>query len=91
MFIIYSWFVAPLFERRRYNTLEKVLHGSQKDEALLIQMMTLSSSLHCNHHQLNSLIQEMLDQLRSGMYTRQEEIDTLPNDTARLDLVSHDR
>ncbi len=82
---------APLLERRRYNTLEKLLHSSQRDEALLIQMMTLSSSLHTNHHQLNCLLQDMLDQLRSGMSNRQLEIETLPRDSARLDLISHDR
>ena len=82
---------APLFERRRYNTLEKLLHNSQKDEGLLIQMMALSSNLHCDHNQLNTVLQDMLDQLRSGMSNRQQEMETLPHDSARLDLISHDR
>lgn len=81
---------APLLERRRYNTLEKILHNSQKDEALLIQMTSLSSALHCPHQELNILLQDMLDQVRTGMSNKQHEIETLPNDSSRLDLISHD-
>ena len=90
--IIYNYFIqAPVLERRRYNTLEKILHNSQKDEALLIQMTSLSSALHCPHQELNILLQDMLDHVRTGMSTKQHEIETLPNDSSRLDLISHDR
>ena len=90
--IIHNYFIqAPVLERRRYNTLEKILHNSQKDEALLIQMTSLSSALHCPHQELNILLQDMLDHVRTGMSTKQHEIETLPNDSSRLDLISHDR
>ena len=40
---------APFFDRRKQNTLEKMLENLQKDEAILQEMLEMSCSLHHSH------------------------------------------
>ena len=90
---ILFFLVAPLIERRKYNTLEKTLHNLLEDEAILLQMISSTSSLHSPHQALNGVLQEMLVSLRDVMSAKRQEMDNLqlPHERARVDITIHNR
>ena len=75
-----------MFERRRYNALDKMVDKLQKDEEALQQMLSLSSSLHSQHNEVTSSLQELLAVVRGNLVSRKREMDTLAQDSARVDL-----
>ena len=58
----------------------------QKDEEALQQMLLLSSSLHSQHHEVTSSVQELLAVVRGNLVSRKREMETLAQDSARVDL-----
>lgn len=84
-------FIAHLMERRHYNTLEKTLHNLHKDEAIILEMISSCSNLHCPHYDLDNSLQDVLSNVRSTMSKKRHEMENIPHDTARVDLMSHDR
>lgn len=77
-------------ERRRYNTLEKTLHNLHKDEAVILQMMSTSSTIQYPHNELDIALQNVLSSVRSTMTRKRQEMETLPQDTTRIDITLHE-
>lgn len=48
-FTFVSWLSAPCAEKRKLNTLEKIIENQRKDEAYLLQMLEQASGLHRPH------------------------------------------
>ena len=58
----------------RATTLQCIVDKLQKDEEALQQMLLLSSSLHSQHHEVLSSVQELLAVIRGNLVSRKREM-----------------
>ena len=82
----------------RAMMLQCIVDKLQKDEEALQRMLLLSSSLHLQHHEMTSSVQELLAVVRGNLVSRKREMETLAQDSGHVDcqegsaselLVSH--
>jgi DNA-binding HxlR family transcriptional regulator len=77
-------------ERRKHNTLEKTLNSLHKDEGVILQMIATSSTIQYSHTELDNTLQSLLASLKIAIAKKKQEIDSLPQDSARVELLSHE-
>ena len=80
---------TPCAEKRKLNTLEKIIENQRKDEAYLLQMLEQASGLHRPHQPLAGMLKEMLTETRADIAQKKSEIENLPHDSLHVDLISY--
>ncbi|CAI8041530.1 Rho guanine nucleotide exchange factor 17 [Geodia barretti] len=80
---------APMVERKKKNTLDKMVENLGKDEATLTQLLETSNTLRQPHQPLSSLLKDMLSEVRQSISDKKAELENLPLLHSRVDLMCY--